>query len=182
MNKEVNLHEGLIYIMVTMSAVDSSMDDVELERIGRLVKFLPVFEQFDENDILSTEVREDESEELQHYHYKYWLDNIRHFAPDSPILIVQNKVDKDQRQRISTTWIDEYNIFGDHHISLHEAVKTGTSKYKWSFDTFCNDLSECFDQILKRKAEQKRSIAWLKIRDAVVEVSKAKRKNSGNFN
>ena len=54
MNKEVNLHEGLIYIMVTMSAVDSSMDDAELERIGRLVRFLPVFEQFDENDILST--------------------------------------------------------------------------------------------------------------------------------
>ncbi len=132
------------------------------------------------NDIISTEVREEESEDLQHYHYKYWLDNIRHFAPDSPILIVQNKVDKDQRQRISTTWIDEYNIFGDHHISLHEAAKIGTSKYKWSFDTFCNDLSDCFDEILKRKAEQKRSIAWLKIRDAVVEVSKAKRKNSKN--
>lgn len=132
------------------------------------------------NDIISTEVREEDSEDLQHYHYKYWLDNIRHFAPDSPILIVQNKVDKDQRQRISTTWIDEYNIFGDHHISLHEAAKTGTSKYKWSFDTFCNDLSDCFDEILKRKAEQKRSIAWLKIRDAVVEVSKAKRKNSKN--
>ncbi len=132
------------------------------------------------NDIISTEVRDEESEELQHYHYKYWLDNIRHFAPDSPILIVQNKVDKDQRQRISTTWIDEYNIFGDHHISLHEAAKTGTSKYKWSFDTFCNDLSECFEIILKRKAEQKRSIAWLKIRDAVVEVSKAKKKNPEN--
>ena len=102
------------------------------------------------NDVISTEVREAESEELQHYHYKYWLDNIRHFAPDSPILIVQNKVDKDQRQRISTTWIDEYNIFGDHHISLHEAAKTGTSKYKWSFDTFCNDLSECFEEILKK--------------------------------
>ena len=132
------------------------------------------------NDIISTEVREQEREDLQHYHYKYWLDNIRHFAPDSPILIVQNKVDKDQRQRISTTWIDEYNLFGDHHISLHEAAKTGTSKYKWSFDTFCNDLSECFDKILKRKAEQKRSIAWLKIRDAVVEVSKAKKKNAKN--
>lgn len=132
------------------------------------------------NDIISTEVREEESEDLQHYHYKYWLDNIRHFAPDSPILIVQNKVDKDQRQRISTTWIDEYKIFGDHYISLHEAAKTEDSKYKWSFDTFCNDLSECFNKILKRKAEQKRSIAWLKIRDAVVEVSKAKKKNPKN--
>ena len=133
------------------------------------------------NDILSTEVRENESEDLQHYHYKYWLDNIRHFAPDSPILIVQNKVDKDQKQRIQTTWIDEYKIFGDHHISLHEAAKTGSSKYKWSFDTFCNDLSECFDKILKRKAEQKRSIAWLKIRDAVVEVSQGKKNMKNPF-
>lgn len=54
MNNEVNLHEGLIYIMVTMSAVDSSMDDTELERIGRLVQFLPVFENFNEDDILTT--------------------------------------------------------------------------------------------------------------------------------
>lgn len=54
MNSEINLHEGLIYIMVTMSAVDNAMDDTELERIGRLVRFLPVFEQFNEDDILST--------------------------------------------------------------------------------------------------------------------------------
>lgn len=54
MNNEVNLHEGLIYIMVTMSAVDSSMDDTELERIGRLVSFLPVFEHFNEDNVIST--------------------------------------------------------------------------------------------------------------------------------
>lgn len=54
---EVSLQEGLIYLMVTMSAVDSSMDDMELARIGRLVQFLPVFEGFDEEELLPTSRR-----------------------------------------------------------------------------------------------------------------------------
>lgn len=132
------------------------------------------------NDILSTEIREDESEDLQHYNYKYWLDNIRHFAPKSPILIVQNKIDKDQRERIHTTLIDDYNILGDHHISLHRAAEEKNSHYKWSFDIFCEDLSKCFEKVLLEKAQQPKSVAWRKIKDAVVKVASSKRKNSKN--
>lgn len=39
-------HEALIYIMITMSAVDRDLSDDELARIGSIVKNLPVFEGF----------------------------------------------------------------------------------------------------------------------------------------
>lgn len=47
MNTTVNTHQALIYVMVTMTAVDARIGDTELQRIGRLVQTLPVFEGFD---------------------------------------------------------------------------------------------------------------------------------------
>lgn len=38
---------ALIYVMVTMSAVDRSMSDRELGKIGRIVQHLPAFDDFD---------------------------------------------------------------------------------------------------------------------------------------
>ena len=40
-------HQALIYVMVTMAGVDRAIRDSELERIGRIVQTLPVFEDFD---------------------------------------------------------------------------------------------------------------------------------------
>lgn len=42
-------HEALVYVMVMMSAVDRTMSDDEFRRIGRLTRFLPVFEGFDDD-------------------------------------------------------------------------------------------------------------------------------------
>lgn len=38
---------ALIYVMVTMSAVDSAMSDKELRTIGDIVQHMPVFRKFD---------------------------------------------------------------------------------------------------------------------------------------
>lgn len=40
-------HAALIHTMVLLSAVDRRMSDTELGLIGRLVKYLPVFRDFD---------------------------------------------------------------------------------------------------------------------------------------
>lgn len=45
-------HEALIHVMVMMSAVDSTMSNPELARIGRLCQSLPVFAGFDEERLL----------------------------------------------------------------------------------------------------------------------------------
>jgi len=44
-------HEGLIYIMVLAAAADREMKDSEMMRLGDIVRTLPVFRDFDENDI-----------------------------------------------------------------------------------------------------------------------------------
>ena len=52
MTAQISTHEALIYIMVTVSAVDTAMNDAELARIGRLTRFLPVFHGFDEEQLI----------------------------------------------------------------------------------------------------------------------------------
>ncbi|MDP3525662.1 MAG: tellurite resistance TerB family protein [Hoeflea sp.] len=52
MPSRISAHDALIYLMVTMSAVDKAMNDAELARIGRLVTFLPVFDGFDEDRLI----------------------------------------------------------------------------------------------------------------------------------
>ena len=44
-------HEGLIYTMVLASACDRDITDKELQTIGELVRNLPVFRDFDEEEL-----------------------------------------------------------------------------------------------------------------------------------
>lgn len=46
--------EALIYLMVVMSAADRDMTDAELRRIGNLIRALPVFDGFDEEETIPT--------------------------------------------------------------------------------------------------------------------------------
>jgi len=43
----ISPEQALIYVMVTMTAVDVRMGDTEMMRVGRLVQGLPVFRKFD---------------------------------------------------------------------------------------------------------------------------------------
>ncbi|MDQ6437417.1 tellurite resistance TerB family protein [Mesorhizobium sp. LHD-90] len=45
-------HEALIYLMVVTSASDRDMTDVELARIGVVIRSWPIFEDFDENRLI----------------------------------------------------------------------------------------------------------------------------------
>jgi uncharacterized tellurite resistance protein B-like protein len=48
---KITPHEALIYIMITMSAVDRQISDHELERISQIVRQLPVFMGYDIDDL-----------------------------------------------------------------------------------------------------------------------------------
>lgn len=52
MSETISPHEALIYVMVTISAVDSSMTDSELHMIGDVVQSLPVFDGFDNDQLV----------------------------------------------------------------------------------------------------------------------------------
>ncbi|MGD9786019.1 MAG: tellurite resistance TerB family protein [Hyphomicrobiaceae bacterium] len=57
MLKPLEPQQALIYAMITVSAVDRSMSDAELKRIGSIVRNLPVFEAYPE-DWLASEAQE----------------------------------------------------------------------------------------------------------------------------
>jgi tellurite resistance protein len=40
-------HSGLVYVMVMVSAADGNMTDAELQTIGEIVNFLPIFRDYD---------------------------------------------------------------------------------------------------------------------------------------
>jgi tellurite resistance protein len=52
MSEQVSLQEALIYVMVMVSAADSSMTDQELHSMGEVVKTLPVFAGFDQEELV----------------------------------------------------------------------------------------------------------------------------------
>ncbi|KQR77848.1 Tellurite resistance protein TerB [Rhizobium sp. Leaf384] len=52
MSQALTHQEALIHVMVMMSAVDRAMSDEEMERIGKLSRILPVFDDFDPESLL----------------------------------------------------------------------------------------------------------------------------------
>ena len=52
MAKSISHHDALIYVMVTTAAVDGMITDAELRRIGNIVSQLPVFSDFDVEDLV----------------------------------------------------------------------------------------------------------------------------------
>jgi tellurite resistance protein len=48
----IDPHDALIYTMVMVSAADGDMTDAEMRTIGDVVKFLPVFRDFDSRKLL----------------------------------------------------------------------------------------------------------------------------------
>ena len=47
-------HEALVYVMVAMAAVDRTMTDAEFTRIGQMVSHLPIFTDFDIENLVET--------------------------------------------------------------------------------------------------------------------------------
>ena len=47
MQRPIDQHTALIFTMVLVSAAEGEMTDAEIETIGRQVRYLPVFRDFD---------------------------------------------------------------------------------------------------------------------------------------
>lgn len=57
MTTPVTPQDALIFVMVMASAVDNSMNDKELRRIGQLIDLLPIFEGFDKESLIDVSKR-----------------------------------------------------------------------------------------------------------------------------
>lgn len=45
-------HQALVHVMVTMSAADKNMTDKELSKIGNIIQSLPIFDGYDEDNLI----------------------------------------------------------------------------------------------------------------------------------
>ena len=52
MTSPITVQDALIYVMVTMSAVDRTMTDAELAQIGNITRTLPIFQDFNEERLV----------------------------------------------------------------------------------------------------------------------------------
>ncbi|WP_136659868.1 tellurite resistance TerB family protein [Nitratireductor sp. XY-223] len=52
MSSPITIQDALIYVMVTMSAVDRTMTDAELAQIGNVTRTLPIFQDFNEERLV----------------------------------------------------------------------------------------------------------------------------------
>ncbi len=113
---------------------------------------------------------------LEHFHFQYWLDNIRFHAPGTitgekpPIILLENKIDKKDGQE---HWYDR-QILERYDVALTASVSAQYARsreprrrrYRYAFDIFREDLL----RILVKKAEANSSIAnlpaeWEQVRD-----------------
>ena len=51
MTDDISAHDALIYIMITMSAADRNIEDIELSKITEIVRHLPVFRNYNVNNL-----------------------------------------------------------------------------------------------------------------------------------
>jgi len=123
--------------------------------------------QTNRNDILETEVsyKDDYNKivsnknYIEHYSYEYWLNNIRHYGADCPVIIVQNKIDLVPNRiddanniegntkriyrvmRVPDEVLDAYNIKDSFDLSLNK-VKDKDQDYTYDYEKFLYTLKK----------------------------------------
>lgn len=115
---------------------------------------------------------------LEHFHYRYWLDNIRFHAPGAvtgekpPLVLLQNKIDKSggREHWHDPALLKSYGVTFIAGLSARFARsrEAGKKRYRYAFEIFREDLI----QILVKKAEANAAIAnlppeWEQVRDLI---------------
>ncbi|MCC7506863.1 MAG: TIR domain-containing protein, partial [Saprospiraceae bacterium] len=101
----------------------------------------------------------------------YWLDDIRHCAPDSPLFVVQNKTERDGSKSLPGEWEEQFEIDRDKQfwLSIREAVLNKQSKYSDRWDVFTTELLRELCTIPLRE-EVRINKDWLRLRDFIREL------------
>ncbi|MBX2926728.1 MAG: leucine-rich repeat domain-containing protein [Saprospiraceae bacterium] len=121
---------------------------------------------------------------LEHFHYRYWLDNIRFHAPGAvtgekpPLVLLQNKIDKSEGKELwhDPALLKQYGVTLIAGISARFARsrESGKKRYRYAYEIFREDLI----QILVKKAEANAAIAnlppeWEQVRDLIRGIGQA---------
>lgn len=87
-------------------------------------------------------------EYIEHYSCEYWLKNIRHYAPDGPVILIQNKIDKyhdpeaglnARIQRMPDSFLDEFGVAHSFELSLKK-VQEEKEDFLYDYKKFLHVL------------------------------------------
>jgi internalin A len=123
--------------------------------------------------LVSDENGVEKYEELVHFELQYWLDNIAHFAPESPIFLVQNKIDApdNQQKRHLPELFEDYSISDDFAISLKSGSDPSNKKEYRSLQHFKKELIE---MLKLRIYKDDKILSRLKIRNLLLDLQEKK--------
>lgn len=96
---------------------------------------------------------------IDHFEKMYWLDTLKYFRganANSPLLLVQNKVDEpeSQKKRIGQELHDEYQINESFHISLLKGSDKNNTESFNNLQAFTNYLADVLSKIASRVGAQ----------------------------
>ncbi len=120
------LADNAVYVLVWEK--DSNFQDTRLE-------------QFKLDDDPNGEIEE---VDLEHFPTSYWLDNIRYYGGNSPVLIVQNKVDDDAQKSFHTEGVTDMSNSSYLSIKNTYLYQSGNQEFKH----FYNDSEKFKDSLL----------------------------------
>ncbi|MEP7318057.1 MAG: leucine-rich repeat protein [Panacibacter sp.] len=131
---------------------------------------------------------------LEQFDADYWLSNIRHFAPEASVIVVQNKVDNYERNNSPLEWLPfstlrQYKCGNQYHISISESVVKNLS-YWYDFEklkhTIFNELKNfvsknkegnIYNQVRKEIEKRKKDNYW-KAEDFILFIEDLKTKSA----
>jgi internalin A len=98
----------------------------------------------------------------EHFNYRYWLDNIRFYAPDSPIIVIKNKTDLDPNNsvRFEGKDRDDYRIDNVHELSLEDV----DNKNPRAIRRYKRFLDELMDIVAEKTTREPWTLPWVKSR------------------
>jgi len=123
-------------------------------------------------------IPEARTEELEHFHYSYWLANIRHYSKNSPVFLVCNKYELPSgiSRRIRDDMVARYSLNPEkyeYRLSVEQAyqsfIQTDKPKNEWltQFELFQNRLVETLNETANNFTLPK---YWTEVKAAIMEM------------
>jgi internalin A len=106
---------------------------------------------------------------LEYFHYSYWLESVLYYAPESKLLLVQTKTDKNGSENAEEVCFKKpYSVQSpDYHVSIQDAnsYKEDLEKTPWA--EFIMFESKLIETLRKDAAKYLLGAKWVEIRDRI---------------
>ncbi|MGA0555578.1 leucine-rich repeat domain-containing protein [Larkinella sp. VNQ87] len=106
---------------------------------------------------------------LEYFPYSYWLDNVRYYAPESTVLMVQTKIDKNLPESVEQRYFEKpYSVRPPiYQVSVQKAYEHKANLNHKSWLVFKSFEAELLEVLQNDAAKYPIGTNWIKVRDAI---------------